>query len=44
MTATLGDKKFFVQCKQYNIESGNISVEKIRELNGVMKKDLGNVV
>ncbi|NRH21443.1 hypothetical protein HOO68_05385 [Candidatus Gracilibacteria bacterium] len=34
VTATLGDKKFFIQCKHYG--SDNISVEKIRELNGVM--------
>ncbi len=34
VTATLGNKKFFVQCKHYG--NKNISVEKIRELHGVM--------
>lgn len=34
VTATLGDKKFFVQCKHYRDDT--IGVEKIRELNGVM--------
>ncbi len=38
VTATLGDKKFFVQCKHYNSE--NIWVEKIRELHGVMTGEI----
>ncbi len=41
VTATLGDKKFLIQCKHYREE--NIGVEKIRELNGVMKKYLDSV-
>lgn len=40
VTATLGDKKFFVQCKRYWHWSGNITVEKIRELNGVMNGEI----
>lgn len=38
VTATLWDKKFFVQCKHYREDS--ISVEKIRELHGVMTGEL----
>lgn len=38
VTATLGDKKFFVQCKHYREDS--IWVEKIRELHGVMTGEL----
>lgn len=38
VTATLGDKKFYVQCKHYQTDS--IGVEKIRELNGVMKGEI----
>lgn len=34
VTATLGDKKFYVQCKHY--QSDSIGVDKIRELNWVM--------
>lgn len=37
VTATLGDKKFLVQCKHYRQD--NIWVEKIRELNGVMHSE-----
>lgn len=38
VTATLGDKKFFIQCKHYWTD--NISVEKIRELNGIMNGEV----
>ena len=38
VTAILWDKKFFVQCKHYQADS--IGVEKIRELNGVMKGEI----
>ena len=38
VTATLGDKKFFVQCKHYREE--NIWVEKIRELHGIMTGEI----
>ena len=34
VTASFEEKKFFVQCKHYGTD--NITVEKIRELNGVM--------
>ena len=38
VTATLWEKKFYVQCKHYQTDS--IGVEKIRELNGVMKGEI----